>query len=312
MRRCILFSIVLLLPQSAFAFTSVLDTLREQARYTTLTVHTVPVAVDGIPRGASRVQLLPLDFRASCGEDDVRVKRIRVQHTGLGDTDDIKGIYLLKGYRRLSRSTRFNSSKKEVVLRMRNLIIPACERVRVYVAVDFKRTSVVGGQFLLEVSAVQDISSTADVVEGAFPLRTMPAKSSITPQPVGVLTFTPLRVSSIRPVMNELLAKFRIEADIEAHQILYAITLTNKGTARDDDLRNLYLTRLNGRALTPVVKKMDGDTVTFRFSRPYLVKRSNKILFQLRGNAYTSRKTVNFILEEPSDISADPSRRGTR
>jgi len=302
---------LLAFPSSVLAYNDVLEQLREKARHTSLTVRTSPIEVDGIPRGATRVVLLPLHLQASCGAD-VRVWRMRLKLTGLGNAQDVKRIYLLKGFRRLHRPVKINSNDREVMVRLRNLVVPACQTVRVNVAVDFSREAAVGGQFYFELRSKDDIFSTASETIGNFPIRTVPRRSSITPQPVGQVTIKFLPISSIRPIRNELLAKFRIKADIEANQILRAITLTNKGTAKNDDLRNLYITRLNGRALTPVIPKMDGDSVTLRFANPYFIKRGQRLLFQLRGNAYTRNKTVSFTLEDPSDLLSDSSRRGTR
>jgi len=296
---------------SASSYSDVLEQLRGQQSHTSLTVRTSPVEVGGIPRGATRVVLLPLHLQASCGAD-VRVWRIRLQLTGLGDAQDVNRVYLLRGFRRLHRPVKINSNDREVMIRLRNLVIPACRSVRLDVAVDFDREAAVGGQFYFEIPSEDDLFSTASETVGNFPIRTVPSRSSITPQPVGQVTIKFLPISSIRPIQNELLAKFRIKADMEANQLFRSITLTNKGTAKNDDLRNLYLTRLNGRALTPIATKMDGDSVTLLFSNPYFIKRGQTVLFQLRGNAYTRRKTVNFTLEEPSDLASDSSRRGTR
>lgn len=123
------------------------------------------------------------------------------------------------------------------------------------------------------------------------------------------MTFLPInRISAVR---DEIFAKIQLKADNESHHIVHSITLTNEGTAKNDDLRYLYITHRR-RALTPLVKAMNGDEVTFKFSRPYFLRRGARVLLQVRGNAYTTQKTINFGLREPSDLYAESSRRGLR
>jgi hypothetical protein len=297
-------------PIAASARTGVPSTT-DHLRQTTLTVHALPAQLDAIPRGVTRFTLLPLALSASC-MGDVRVHSLRVHRYGPGDSADIKGVYALVSGRRLNRSTSFSSDDQTAVLRLRGLRIPACRTVRLNVAVDMERHATVGGRFALEVLDVGDIRTNADSVEGRFPLRTHEELPSVTPEPAGVIEVDFVSVGNIRTVRDELLAKFGITGAGNTHHLLYSITLTNTGTAKDDDLRNLYLTRYGGRALSPVVKVMDGKQVTFHFMRPYFIRKGQRVVFQVRGQAYTSSKTIAFTLEEPADLNENPTRRSGR
>jgi len=302
--------IFLSIPASSLA--NAVPTSSAHLRQTELSVKALPATMKGIPRGAIRVKMLPLQFRASC-KGGVKVKYIRVKRISLGDSADIKGVYVMNGDRRITSTTTFSSDDQSALLRLNNVRIPACKSVQLDVTVDFRHGATVGGRFSLRVESADNIIATANKIEGDFPLRSHEPAPSITPDPVGtaVIEFLPVG-GAINAVRDELLGKFTVEAQGNTHQVLHSITLTNNGSARDDDLRNMYLTHSRGRALTPVANELDGDKVTLRFSRPFFLRKGQKMKFRLRGSAYSTSKTIKFGLEEPSDLHAIPSRRGGR
>ncbi len=296
----------LLLPLSASAE---LPAGSAHLKQTSLSVEVLPVELDVIPIGATRVKLLPLVFRAGC-DGDVEIRYIRIKRIGMGDSADIEGAYLLNGDRRLTRSGRFSGSGQTVLLRLQNFIVPACKTVQLDVGVDIKRGAKIGSLFALSVEDASSLVTSANTLRADFPLRTAPPAPSVTPRAEGeiVITFLPVRekVSAIR---DETFAKFSLRAIGGAHQVFYGITLTNKGSAGNEDLQNLYLTRRGGRAITPIVKTMEGDSVTFKLSQPYFIRQNQTISFELHGQAYAASKTVNFVLEEPADLISQPTRR---
>lgn len=277
----------------------------------TLEVRALPVTVGHIPRGAQRVRLLSLAATAGC-TGDVRLDSIRVHLYGLGDASALEGLYLLRGYQRLTRAAKVSSADQTVLLRPRALTIPACETWRLDTAADFAATTDVGSQYRLEVWSTQDIEAQGARVQGRFPLRSED-RARVTPLPEGSITVTFHPVSgTVRVVTEDTLAKFTIEADSEAHQLLQAITLTNAGTATWDKVRNLYLTRNRGRALTNTVARLQDDEVTLTFFEPYFLRRGQSVTFELRGRAFTRDETINFVLKEPSDLQAQSTRRAGR
>lgn len=298
---------LLIAPSAAFAYASLLQELRDPSR---LTLTVIPAEIDAIPRGATNVPLLPLKLEASC-DAEVEVKEIAVHRIGLGEADDIHRLYLLQGFRRLTRGVRFSSADQKAILRPRGLTIRPCESLRIDVAADFSQTAAIGGRSAAEIVSAGDIVTSAGVVTGDWPLRMAGGAPSITPDPVGQVTVTFLPLSGkVSATVDEELARFLIEADNVSHQMLYGITLTNRGTARGDDLRNLYLTRQamsagrQGRSLTQATDRMDDDAVTLEFSQPYFLRRGQRETFSLRGRAFTRDRTIAFTLEEPADLHA--------
>lgn len=285
---------------------------RGAAAESVLSVEAIPVAVGHIPRGAQRVRLLSFALRADCS-GDVRVNSIRIHLYGLGDASLIDGLYLLRGYQRLTRAAKVSSSDQTVLLRPRALTIPACETWRLDVAADFAADVDVGSQYRLEVRSPEDIATDASRVEGRFPLRSADRAPRVTPLPAGTLTVTFLPLSgTIHAVTEETLARFTIEADHEAHHLLQAITLSNEGTAKGADVRTLYLTRNRGRALTNTAAKLQRDEVTLTFLEPYFLRRGQSVTFELRAKSFTRDETINFVLKEPSDLQAQSTRRALK
>lgn len=285
----------------------------EGLRERVLTIQALPVRLDGIPQGASRVSLLPLNFTASC-DGDISVSYLRIRRISMGDASDLKGAYVLNGDRRLTRVAHFISSGSgdTVTLRLKDFTVPACKTLRLDIAVDFIRGATPGGRFALSIEKPEDIVTTADKVIAAYPLRPAASAPSVTPEPAGEVLVTFLPVGDVGAVRDETLAKFTVQALGNSHQLLESITLTNRGTARDQDLRNLYLTRHGGRALTSMKKSLSDDSVNLRFTQQFFLKKGQTVSFELRGQAYTSSKTINFGLEEESDLVALPTRRSGR
>ncbi|MEK7137146.1 MAG: hypothetical protein AAB853_02575 [Patescibacteria group bacterium] len=292
-----------LFPLSAAAQYSILERLRE----TELTVRAIPQDLTGIPRGAQSVRFLQLAFKASC-DADITLRSIRVHLLGRGDAAGFKGVYLLKGSERLTRSTTFSADDRIATLRPTNLVLGACNLLRLDVAADLSPEVAVGSEYRIEVQKREDVVSTATKLSGSFPLRSLsPIEASITPRAAGALTVEFQQVpGKPRVIVDEVLAKFTVEANQDSHHMIYAVTLTNQGSAQGQEIRNLYLTTRGGRSLTQVTKMMAGDAVTLEFSSPYFLEKGQKVGFELHGRLYTSRQTLNFTLKEENDLRAIP------
>lgn len=275
---------------------------------TSLQIQALPLERGPIPRGAQRVSLMALALKAGC-EGDARVDSLHVHLLGLGDTNLIDGVYLLRGYERLTRAARVSSADQTVLLRPRSLVIGACETQRLEIAADFSADVPVGSEFHVEVQSAGDMEVRGARVEGRFPLRSDEG-GTITPLPSGTLTVAFLPLSgTIQPVTEETLAKFQVEADGQAHQLLQSVTLTNEGTAKGDEVRNLFLTRNQGKALTNTAPQLQGNEVTLTFLQPFFVRKGQSVVFELRGRAFRRVKTIRFLLKEPSDLHALSTRR---
>ena len=292
----------------AAAYASILDSLRDR----TLTVNVLPLEIGAIPRGAQRVSFLSLNLGASC-DGDITVREVHVRMGGLGDVATIRGVYLLRGYQRLGRAVKVAASDHTAALRPdRPLVIPACETWRVDIAADFTGEVVSGSEYRFEIPKPEDVLTDATIVAGRFPIR-YPQKSSITPLPAGTITVTFLPLAgTIQTVIEEILAQFQVSADAAAYQQMSAITLTNAGSMRDEDVRGIYVTTNRGRALTNTAARMEGDHVTLKFFDPFFIRKGETVTFEVRGRVFTSTKTINFVLKEPSDLYAASLRKAGR
>lgn len=289
----------------SFAFQS-------EARETSLSVRVKPLEIGAIPRGAQRVRFLSLHFIASC-ESAVAIHEIRAHHFGLGDTSDFTGVYLLRGVERLTRSASISSDDHVVTLRPKGLMLQACGQMQLDIAADFQRDAAIGSEHQFEVLSEADIVTTAGKLTGKFPLRNL-ERANVSPLPEGGMSVTFLPLSgSTSAIAERSLAKIQVTSDNVSAHLISSITLTNEGTAKDREIRSLFITtKQDGTALTNTVFGLDGKEVTLRFTPPYLLPAGDSITFHLRGRRYTRRKTVDFILKEPSDLVTESTRQGVR
>lgn len=271
-----------------------------------LTVTQSPIAAGSVPKGAQRVPFLSLAFSASCASD-ATVSEITLGHAGLGSSVDLSRAYALdaKG-RRITRARPIDAEDRSVTLRFAPpLSIDACATVAVTVAADVSPDAAPSGEHLLSLSSASDVSADVPVsVRSPEPAPT----AVVRPRSVGTVSVT---VEGPRAAQlygaNRILARVRLEADGERDQDISSITLTNSGKATDGDLQNLRLTR-RGVAVTSVAATMDGDLVTLTFEPALRLGRNDEVLLELKGDIRASkRRTVRFVLEEPSDLSAAPA-----
>lgn len=260
------------------------------------------VVSGSVPRGAQRVPFVTLSLSAGC-ENDVTVDSITVTHRGLGDPSDIRAVYLADGSKRLTRAVRFSGANgMEANLRLKKFVIPACSATTISVMADINQTASPAGEHTITILSAEDIHTTAQKTtlskNDAVTVETKPVKE-------GVLTVRMLSVPSFVSYGNNAkTARFQISSDNKADHLLRSITLTNKGTARGYDLRANYLETSSGDRVSRLTQAMDGDTITMTFDPPYLLKKNADIVFVLRSDVRGSYKTVQFALEEPSDLYA--------
>jgi len=270
----------------------------------TLSVRVTSLEIGAIPRGAQRVRFLSLHFINSC-EKSVGIREIRVHHSGFGDASDFTGVYLLRGVERLTRSASISSADQIVTLRPKSLILKACGQLSLDIAADFQRNAVVGSEHQFEVLTAADIVTDAETVTGKFPLRNV-MKANVSPLDEGGITVTFLPLSSSTSAIAEhTLAKIQLSADNVSSHLISSITLTNMGTAKNAEIRSLFVTtKQDGHPLTNTALALQGDEVTLRFLEPYFLKSGDTQTLHLKGRRYTRRKTVDFVLKEPSDLDA--------
>lgn len=268
-----------------------------------LTVTQRSASHGSIPKGAQRVPFLTLTLEAACGAD-ATVTELTVAHEGLGDSADIERVYVTEGRRRLTRSASIDASDRTALLRFRPaLTIKGCGTRTINIAGDFASTAVAAGEHRLYVASPGGITTSAVVTLSG---RIEERPSVVRPKSVGTVSVSFLKLlQPLRYGNGRTLARFRLEADGEANQEIYAITFTNAGKASDKDLQNLSVRNRRGKFLTNVATAMDGDRVRLTFDPPLRIDRNDEVLLELKGDVKASnRRTVRFTIEEPSDLEA--------
>jgi hypothetical protein len=261
------------------------------------------ISHQSVPQGAQRVPMLQIDLRASC-EEDILINDIALRHTGLGASSDIPRVYLTDGTRRLSTSVSFSGRNRSATLRPRGLIIKACNERTLTIAADFSADAAAGGEHRIILAGIgtDNGPTIVSTINGASSARA-------TPSTTGTITveYLPLH-STVRYGNNRIISRIRLNADGEADQSVTSITLTNDGSARDEDLVNLEL--MDGQNVLAEIGELDGDTARFVLDEPLQIGRNASKLLTVRADLRASiKRTIRLIVEEPSDIVAGPEQR---
>ena len=98
--------------------------------------------------------------------------------------------------------------------------------------------------------------------------------------------------------------------DASRDQEVLRIIFTNDGSARGTDLQRFRLQTTSGGTLCGLATAMDGDTVDLLCEPPFLVRRNEVRILNLIADIRASRRrTVRFLIDEPSDIHIVPAGR---
>lgn len=289
--------VALLLPVQMFAASGALTVTQ------TMSAHA------SVPKGASRVPFLTLQLAVSC-DAAVTIGDVTVVHEGLGLASDIERLYVMDGRQRLTRSRLIDEQDLTSTLRfIPALKLAACEKRTVVVMGDIAADAANAGEHRLSLELPTDIQTDATVTlqSGSSDV----GSAVVRPQTVGTVTAQILSLTQpLRFGKNRTLARFRLEADSEANQHIHSITLTNEGKATDTDLKNLRIVNRRGQTLTETRASMDGGTVTLTFDPMLALDRNDEIALELKGDITASRRrTIRFVIEEPSDIDVTPRTR---
>ncbi|MBM3230948.1 hypothetical protein FJZ28_01325 [Candidatus Peregrinibacteria bacterium] len=256
-----------------------------------------------VPPGAQRVPMLRLRMTASCAAD-VSVDTVRVLRKGLGSNADISAVYFYHRGSRISQAREIANKNGSVDFALRTVIVPACETEELMLYADFSATASAAAEHRFELAddgvAALNANVRIDHRRGAYIRKTSGA-------PVGQIAVGYLDLNqSIRYGSRRLVLRFTLEADSGDDQVVSAITFTNQGSARDEDLQNVYVD-FRARSISTVASSMDDDTVRVEFSPPLLIERGQKLSFGLRADVRSGySRTVRFVVEEPSDIQVEP------
>jgi hypothetical protein len=254
-----------------------------------------------VAKGASRVPLATLNLSASC-ISDVKIDSIKFTHTGLGDTTDIEHVYLIDGFRRISRAASFDSRSRTAEVRIPALSIPKCGASRIDVVVDISPEATVAAEHGITITEAGDVHATAKTISIEY---TDPTETVVTsPVEEGSVTVNFLPIDKrFRYGREETVARLQITSDNENAHLLKSITLTNRGNARDMNFIRFTLQKRDGTVLTPYAHRMDGRVVHLYFEPSYILDKGQTIVLLLKAQSNASiSKQVDFTLEEESDL----------
>jgi hypothetical protein len=207
----------------------------------------------------------------------------------------------MDGAKRLTTGVPFSTGDQTAVLRTRRFIVPACTTRTIVVMVDVSPDASPSGLHSLSVASVQtDVPVELSQTPGATFETKSVSQASVSATMLSLRT-TPLFGS------HQIVSRFQLLADDDVD--IQSITLTNDGKARNTDLRNLFIQSSSGERLSATLPSLDDDTATFVFDTPLRLQSHDKRQFVVRGDVRASRKkTIRFIIEEPSDVLATPAR----
>jgi len=257
--------------------------------------------------GSQRVPMLTLRLIASCHRS-IPVHAITVHRRGLGDRKDILSVYAVLDGVRLTRGRQISRRSGEVQLNFRNFMVPSCGSKNIRIFVNFSENAEISGEHRIVLQSARDVdagSAAVRVVQGRTPSVRSPVGPAYGAISIEYLNpLTPLRYGRRRGV-----ARFRLMADNRDDHYVYAITLINEGSARNSNLQNLYLESGRSNRVTNIAEQMYGDRVMLVFNPPFLLKKSQIRLLTLRADIRSgARRTIQFQVEEPSDIEAQVIR----
>ncbi len=268
------------------------------------TVEAVPTT-GSIPQGAQRVGMLTVALAADC-KADVTVTSLEVTHMGLGSARDLSRLYLLEGSQRISRGAA-PSDKDPTTLRLKAFTVPACGSRTLTVAADFSASAAAAGEHRLSLEAVEASAPVTIEAASARLIRATVTPSADTPQVTAA--FLPVRTSQLYGG-NRTLARVRLSNEGDHAVIVTAVTFTNDGSARDADLQDIALYASDGTRLSEAVEQLEGSIVRLDIDTVFRLDSRDEKVLELRGDVRASRKrTIEFIVEEASDVEAAAARR---
>lgn len=293
MRTIVLSSLAL----SAFLFPLLTDAAE------TLKVEELPILFSGsIPQGAQRVPFVTLRVRAGDAEP-TKITAITVRHEGLGSVQDISRVYAMQGIVRISRGISLPEAKEQRIP-LRQFLIPAGKTVDIGIFADLAADAAAGGEHRIDVISIETADGEIHALTNVPSVDRSARVTSHTKQPLVTAIFRPL-LTDVTYGSRRIVARMLLSGSPTTDQKILSITLTNDGSAGNSDLQNLYLETSAGEVVSTVLPSMDGSSVRLLLDPPFVLGRGNEKFFQLRADVRASkRRTIRFILEEPSDIQA--------
>ncbi|MBD3208126.1 MAG: hypothetical protein GF370_01560, partial [Candidatus Nealsonbacteria bacterium] len=267
----------------------------------TLSVSLAPdtPAAASVPVNVSGILFTKVKFAAGADGDDIVVNSITLTRGGLGADTDVGSVTLYDGSTKIGVTRSSFDSNYEMRFNIpAGWTIPAGETKYLSIEADL----VTAGTY--NSLGVADISSDASEVDANFPVM----GNQMTGVSVGVGEVTisgegiPEQTKRIG-IDDVTLASFSLEESTGTEALSFrAITLKNEGTARDQDIGNLYLKRGDEVLAGPV--DMVLDYVTFNLDSPYTIGKGDKVIFNVVGDIEDgANNNVEFVLKNDIDLN---------
>ncbi|MFA6039100.1 MAG: hypothetical protein WCV62_00010 [Candidatus Peribacteraceae bacterium] len=271
----------------------------------TLTVTVIPSAGSVVPQGAQGVPFLTLRLRASCASP-VTVSSLTLRHTGKGAASDILRVYAYRENLRISRAVSV-PTRNSFTLRLRPVTVPACGEETLSVLANFSSSARAAGEHRFEVTDVG--TQTGVTVHTATPSAASPLRvTTHATTPDVKVDFRTVHTSKEYGT-RRVVARFLLTGGNAADQRIRSITFTNQGSARNTDMRNLYVETASRTRISSILPSLDGDTARITLEPPLPLSRNQSVLLQLRADVRASRtRTIDWSVEEPSDIVSEEAR----
>lgn len=258
-----------------------------------------------VPPGSQRVPMLQLLLSADC-TDDVVIHTISVQRRGLGLSSDIEAIYALHHGARVSNARQISRRDGLIDINLRRFTVPKCSQEEMTIYADFSQTAAIAGEHRIELISVDAGKATVRIDRKLGSIRPPQTTAGA---PIGQISVDYLDINErIHYGSRQRVTRFTLAADNRDDHLVKAITFTNNGSARDEDLQNLFI-EFRNRKVSTTARTMDDDTVRLEFDPPFALPKNETLKFSLRADIRASRsRTLQFVIEEPSDIEAMPDR----
>jgi hypothetical protein len=266
-----------------------------------------------VPQGAQRVPLAKVEVTAPCTEN-VTVSSLTFKRTGLGASSDFQRVYVMQAAVRKSRGIMLRSKESSTRVPLRSVSITKCNSAHLTVYADMSATADAGGQHSFEVTQVEtSLGNAAITLAGSTnkknALQITPSSSSDASVSA---EFRPV-LGDISYGQNVVVARLLLKNTGNSDLAVSSITFTNEGSASDKDLQNFLLETPRVKTLSKILPQMDGKSVTMTLDPAFILGRGDEKLLQLRADVRASRrKTIEWSIEEPSDIQAVKAPRQSR
>jgi len=255
-------------------------------------------AAASVPTNVNGILFTKVKFMAGADGDDVVVNSITLTRGGLGADTDIGSVTLYDGSTKIGVTRSSFDSNHEMRFNIpAGWTIPAGETKYLSIEADL----VTAGTY--NSLGVVAVGSDASDVDANFPVMgnqmtgVTVSIGAVTVTGEGILTQTK-RIGTD----DVTLASFSLEETSGKEALSFkGITLKNEGTARDQDIGNVYLKR--GDEVLAGPADMVRDYVTLELDSPYTIGKSDKVIFNVIGDIEDgANNNVEFVLKNDIDL----------